>query len=325
MSATSANATDNARKRAFTAITEEAHLFSVSTKKLRTTPQRSVDDSLLNRSDLGQIADSPSDSATISSLSPSSIAHLLSDDSADETSSEGSSSSASSSFSDNDSTVFAHNATGTSSSSSSSSSSPSSAASTISSSPIQELETVTIPLSSKPQISSRLTEHSLEDQSDGNGNLLSRLTTLLPALAAANSSLEEERNAGTLGRRDIEQLSGDDGCIEMNLGLGVLEERDPDHLISSSSPSSCSSSSGIEDGDESDDPRPVEQAFATARSSNDTDKDTKKRKERKETKVDILSRLMGQKHRRQHRPTDENSDGSEPLGNMSKPIIEEVS
>lgn len=42
----------------------------------------------------------------------------------------------------------------------------------------------------------------------------------------ANAALERERQAGKLGERDIEAVGGEEGgYIEMELGLGVLEEK----------------------------------------------------------------------------------------------------
>ncbi|KAI9837251.1 MAG: hypothetical protein M1819_000325 [Sarea resinae] len=89
----------------------------------------------------------------------------------------------------------------------------------------------------------------------GSSALLSRLSSFLPELAAANASLEEDRLAGRLGERNIENVDEEDGgqYIEMNLGLGVLEEKDP-NASSSSSDSDTSSDSDSDDSndDESD-------------------------------------------------------------------------
>ncbi|KAF1994894.1 hypothetical protein P154DRAFT_539171 [Amniculicola lignicola CBS 123094] len=67
------------------------------------------------------------------------------------------------------------------------------------------------------------------------------LEDFLPKLKAANEELEVERAAGTLAKRAIEiddDQVGEGQHIEMNLGLGVLEERDPDANSSSSEDSS---------------------------------------------------------------------------------------
>ena len=64
-------------------------------------------------------------------------------------------------------------------------------------------------------------------------DLSARLQAFLPTIAAANAELEEERRRGELDERDIENVD-EDGYIEMNLGLGVLEEKDEDAILSSS-------------------------------------------------------------------------------------------
>ncbi|MCJ1224306.1 hypothetical protein MMC12_000951 [Toensbergia leucococca] len=79
-------------------------------------------------------------------------------------------------------------------------------------------------------------------------SLLSRLSSLLPTLAAANKTLEVERAEGVLWERDIENLgSEEDGrYIEMDLGLGVLEEKCTRNRSNSSSSIGSSSSSSSE-------------------------------------------------------------------------------
>jgi hypothetical protein len=56
------------------------------------------------------------------------------------------------------------------------------------------------------------------------------LRDFLPKLKAANEELESERQAGTLKDKMMDNAGeeADGQYIEMNLGLGVLEERDPD-------------------------------------------------------------------------------------------------
>ncbi len=50
-------------------------------------------------------------------------------------------------------------------------------------------------------------------------------------MQAANQRLEEERVEGRLADRDIENVGEDqDGYIEMDLGLGVLEEKGKENL-----------------------------------------------------------------------------------------------
>ena len=54
----------------------------------------------------------------------------------------------------------------------------------------------------------------------------SRLDALLPRMREANQELEVERREGKLGERNIEALDEEEGgYVEMNLGLGVLEEK----------------------------------------------------------------------------------------------------
>ncbi|KAL8847455.1 MAG: hypothetical protein Q9221_007524 [Calogaya cf. arnoldii] len=64
--------------------------------------------------------------------------------------------------------------------------------------------------------------------------LHSRLSTFLPTIRASNAELERERLAGTLHNRNIENFSstsdsesegGEKPYIEMDFGLGVLEEK----------------------------------------------------------------------------------------------------
>lgn len=67
----------------------------------------------------------------------------------------------------------------------------------------------------------------VESQRAAASSLGGRLRDFLPALAAANQDLEVERREGRLEERDIERVDEGEGgqYIEMDLGLGVLEER----------------------------------------------------------------------------------------------------
>lgn len=126
---------------------------------------------------------------------------------------------------------------------------------------------------------------------DGGSALAARLKFFLPSLAAANAQLEQERAAGRLAERDIEKLDhviadgkeadeesngGERQYIEMNLGLGVLEEQDPD---------ACSS-----DSDEQDE-RSEEDGY-NAGSDEPLDK---ARWCSKGSERDFMGKLMGQK------------------------------
>ena len=72
-------------------------------------------------------------------------------------------------------------------------------------------------------------------------------------MESANKKLEELCTAGRLGERNIEHLEDDDGgekgYIEMNLGLGVLEEKRGEDSDSDSDDDDESDSSGSS-GDE---------------------------------------------------------------------------
>ncbi|KAI5840150.1 hypothetical protein DFP73DRAFT_559003 [Morchella snyderi] len=73
-------------------------------------------------------------------------------------------------------------------------------------------------------------------------DLLSRLNAFLPAISAANRDLEGEIAAGTIAQRDIENVSEkEEAYIEMNLGLGVLKQIDPDNPDESESESESDS------------------------------------------------------------------------------------
>ena len=75
--------------------------------------------------------------------------------------------------------------------------------------------------------------------------LQQRLDSLLPELASANAQLDDDRVAGVLEQRNIENVNenGEDGrgYIEMNLGLGVLKERGAEHSNDESQDSDISS------------------------------------------------------------------------------------
>jgi hypothetical protein len=63
-----------------------------------------------------------------------------------------------------------------------------------------------------------------------NSNVASKLPGFLAQMRAANQELEEEKSAGTLANRRIELNESESAAeggqhIEMNLGLGVLEEK----------------------------------------------------------------------------------------------------
>ncbi|KAL8857559.1 MAG: hypothetical protein Q9178_005887 [Gyalolechia marmorata] len=84
-------------------------------------------------------------------------------------------------------------------------------------------------------LSPHLARPSLPDPS----TLHSRVSTFLPTIRASNAELERERSAGILNKRDIENLSPpsteeaedtEPEYIDMDLGLGVLEEKGVDDI-----------------------------------------------------------------------------------------------
>ena len=121
--------------------------------------------------------------------------------------------------------------------------------------------------------------------------LAARLRAFLPAMSVANAQLEAERAAGELAGRTMEVAEGDSAegedddeeggapLIEMDLGLGVLEERRPgeESDYSSSSSSSSASSTGEEVGE------------------------GEHRRAAKDKEKDVMGRLMG-REKRQKRP-----------------------
>lgn len=101
------------------------------------------------------------------------------------------------------------------------------------------------------------------------------LKDFLPKLKAANEELEADRKQGTLKKREIDVVDGEENeqYIEMNLGLGVLKMKDADNDSESSSDTEMS------DGD---------------------DDDTKEK--------DVLSKLMGQEKTKEAAGIQEVSD-----------------
>jgi len=105
---------------------------------------------------------------------------------------------------------------------------------------------------------------------DTAASLIQRLQHFIPEMKAANQELEKERAAGTLERRNIEKVEDEEGQhIEMNLGLGVLEEKDPDQ--------------------ESDDDNQSDGTFSDSENNGTVGRDQEE---------DVLSKLMGHKKSR---------------------------
>ncbi|MCJ1329818.1 hypothetical protein MMC10_006499 [Thelotrema lepadinum] len=115
-------------------------------------------------------------------------------------------------------------------------------------------------------------------------NLASRLNAFLPALAASNAELEVERAKGTLDERDIEKVD-EEGYIEMDLGLGVLEEKRGHGEDSEEESDSCGSADeGNDAEDESEEVDGGRSAFKN-----------KKKKKRVKREGDVMGRLMGRR------------------------------
>ena len=142
--------------------------------------------------------------------------------------------------------------------------------------------------------------------SSTSSDLHSRLASFLPSLAAANEELEHDRAAGTLGQRDIENVDtkedgegGDEGgdgdgegggYIEMNLGLGVLEEQ-RDGMAESDS----SSSEDEEEGDEATEDDEGDKALPVTTLDDGSESKPSNRAQRER---DTMGRLMGSRRRK---------------------------
>ncbi|PKX94153.1 NOPCHAP1/New4 family protein [Aspergillus novofumigatus IBT 16806] len=126
-----------------------------------------------------------------------------------------------------------------------------------------------IPAQQKPRI------HRMTKEPD----LLSRLSAFLPKLKSANEDLQREIAAGRGKDLQLDEVENQEGqYIEMNLGLGVLEEKHAD--------GSTSTDEEIGDGRES------------ANDEDAAELDTKLQKD-----SDILDKLMGKKKSSDQKPT----------------------
>jgi len=106
----------------------------------------------------------------------------------------------------------------------------------------------------------------------GTQDLKARLSAFLPQMARANDALRMET-----ADKNIEDVGEDEPHIEMNLGLGVLEEKNGED---------SSSSDGLSDSDEDEDvPMPSGQA----------------KREGRYKEMDVMGKLTGQKKQR-HKP-----------------------
>lgn len=137
-------------------------------------------------------------------------------------------------------------------------------------------ERVTLtPSTSRPPFP--LSRHALTSQNLT--NLQKRLSAFLPALKTANQALEVDRAEGRLGDRNIEIVSNaEEPYIEMDLSLGVLEEKHAGIRLSDES-----SSGSTTDAD-------VHESSALAEEGQDTQS---KLSPKKGKEKDILGKLMG--------------------------------
>ncbi|KAG9565763.1 hypothetical protein KCU71_g1644, partial [Aureobasidium melanogenum] len=112
-------------------------------------------------------------------------------------------------------------------------------------------------------------------------DLQSRLQAFLPQMAAANAELEKLAKEGGLEGKRLEDVGEGDEYVEMELGLGVMEEKreGEENSEDSSDESSEDSSEDSSEVDEED--------------------DKKKQKEKEQKEKDILGRLMGHKQGRE--------------------------
>ncbi|KAI9683859.1 MAG: hypothetical protein M1829_004193 [Trizodia sp. TS-e1964] len=118
--------------------------------------------------------------------------------------------------------------------------------------------------------------------SSSGSQLLARIRAFMPQLQAANEELDGDRLAGRLQERELENVQDGEEYIEMDLGLGVLEERRQEE-------DSSSSSDGDSDDQGSSKTKGEDSgcAFGADISKPSNGKDT-----------NVLGRLMGQKSRK---------------------------
>ncbi|OBW63790.1 MAG: Cysteine proteinase [Aureobasidium pullulans] len=115
-------------------------------------------------------------------------------------------------------------------------------------------------------------------------DLQSRLQTFLPQMAAANAELEKLAQEGGLEGKRLEDVGEGDEYVEMELGLGVMEEK----------------KEGDESSDESSDETSDDSSEDSSEDDDEEDKAQKKKQKEKEQKEkDILGRLMGHKQGRE--------------------------
>ncbi|KAH0350792.1 hypothetical protein KCU83_g4670, partial [Aureobasidium melanogenum] len=112
-------------------------------------------------------------------------------------------------------------------------------------------------------------------------DLQSRLQAFLPQMAAANAELEKLAKEGGLEGKRLEDVGEGDEYVEMELGLGVMEQK--------------------KEGEESSDDSSAESSEDSGEDSSEDDEvdDNEKQKEKEQKEKDILGRLMGHKQGRE--------------------------
>ncbi|KAI4715800.1 hypothetical protein E4T48_08040 [Aureobasidium sp. EXF-10727] len=117
-------------------------------------------------------------------------------------------------------------------------------------------------------------------------DLQSRLQAFLPQMAAANAELEKLAQEGGLEGKRLEDVGEGDEYVEMELGLGVMEQK----------------KEGEDSSDDSSDESSDDSSEASSEDDNDDDDDKEQKKQQKEKdqkEKDILGRLMGHKQGRE--------------------------
>ncbi|CAD0081684.1 unnamed protein product [Aureobasidium vineae] len=101
-------------------------------------------------------------------------------------------------------------------------------------------------------------------------------------MAAANAELEKLAQEGGLEGKRLEDVGEGDEYVEMELGLGVMEEKKEEE----------------DSSDDSSDESSDDSSEASSEDDDDDKEQKKKQKEKEQREKDILGRLMGHKQGR---------------------------
>ena len=143
------------------------------------------------------------------------------------------------------------------------------------------------PRSRRPE----LTFHNLQ-------NLHSRIAAFIPKLQRANEDLDRKREVGaSLEDHNIEALDDEERYIEMDLGLGVLEEKKTGMEVERDSESRSGSGSGSQSGSQGDGEDGGE---GTEEEENEGKSKSKEdcRARRRKRELNVMGRLMGREKRK---------------------------